>query len=91
MTGYFVQASRLIHDRFRPTVRVGKLDYLDPGNLLGRNASKGNKDVTEVILALAYYPVPSVVFKVEYAAFLEGSRLAEKDNDPIGLQAAVRF
>ncbi len=91
MSGYFVQASRLLGDRVRSTVRYGMLDYADPGNQLGRDPAKGSKDLTELVLALAYYPAPDVVFKIEYAFFDEGAGAADADNDQLGLQAAVRF
>ena len=91
MTGYFVQASRLIADRFRPTVRYGSLDYFDPGTALGRKAASGNKDLSELVLVLAFYPTPKVVFKFEYVFFMENFRIAEVDNDQFGFQAAVRY
>jgi len=91
MQGYFAQVSKLLGSRFRPTVRYGMLDYDDPGDELGRDSSKGHKDLTELVLAFAYYPAPSVVFKIEYAIFDEGSGVDEEDNDQLGLQAAVRF
>ncbi len=92
MTGYFVQASRLIcDDRFRTTVRYGSLDYHDTGNLLGRNAAKGDKDLSELVLCLGFYPTPNVVFKFEYVFFMEGFRAAQTQNDQVGFQAAVRF
>mgnify|MGYP003973485099 FL=1 len=91
MSGYFVQASRLIQSRYRPAIRWGGLDYLDRGDLLGRNAGKGDKELTELAFAFSYYPTSPVVFKVEYTFFKEGDRVAEKDDDQLGLQAAVRF
>ncbi len=91
MFGYFIQASRLIHDCIRPTVRYGSLDYLDLGSALGRTASKGDMDLKELALVLAYYPTPKVVFKFEYTFFMEGARKVQVDNDQVGLQAAIRF
>jgi len=91
MSGYFIQASRLIQSRYRPAIRWGGLEYLDRGDLLGRSAGKGNKELTELAFAFSYYPTPPVVFKVEYTLFKEGDRVAEKDDDQLGLQAAVRF
>ncbi len=90
MEGFFIQASRLICSKYRPTIRFGSLDYLDPGDGVvdGRG---GDKDLHELVLALAYYPTPKVVFKFEYAAFMEGARFAETENDQLGFQAAVRF
>jgi hypothetical protein len=91
MSGYFFQASRLFEDKFRPTIRIGSLDYLDPGSQLGRNPSRGDKDLTEVVFSFAYYPTSKVVLKAEYILFGEGARAEEVDNDLFGLQAAVRF
>jgi len=91
MSGYFIQASRLLGSRFRSTVRYGMLDYADPGDQLGRDPAKGSADLTELVVALAYYPAPDVVFKIEYAFFDERGDAAERDNDQLGLQAAVRF
>jgi len=91
MSGYFIQASRLFCSKYRPTIRFGSLDYLDEGNVLGRSANKGNKDLNELAFAFTYYPTSKVAFKVEYTLFSEGDRLEEKDNDQFGLQAAVKF
>ena len=91
ISGYFLQASRLFQSRYRPAVRWGALDYLDRGDLLGRDPGKGDKDLTELAFAFAYYPTTKAVFKVEYALYQEGNRAAKKDNDQFGLQAAVRF
>jgi hypothetical protein len=90
MSGYFVQASKLIDNRFRPTIRFGALDYLDPGSQLGRSPGKGDKDVTETVFSFAYYPTSMVALKAEYILFGEG-RGDERDNDLFGLQAAVKF
>jgi len=90
MSGYFIQASRLLHGRFRPTIRFGALDYLDPGSQLGRDAGKGDKDLTETSFSFAFYPTSMVAFKAEYIVFDEG-RGDEKDNNLFGLQAAVKF
>lgn len=91
MSGYFLQASRLIHGQFRPTVRFGSLDYLDPGSQLGRSVSKGDKDLQEVVLSFAYYPTSKVALKAEYIFFGEGDRKEEAENNLFGLQAAVKF
>ena len=89
MTGFFVQASRLFSSKVRPTIRYGRLDYLDPGDSLGR--SPRDVDLSELALCVSYYPARAVALKAEYTVFLEGSRNVEKDNNQIGLQAAVRF
>jgi hypothetical protein len=91
MWGYFVQASRLFERKYRVTIRGGELDYFDPGTLLGRDSSKGNKQLKELALGFSFYPVPKVVFKIEYSFFEEGDRVTSRDNDQLGLQAAVRF
>ena len=91
MSGFFIQASRQIKKKFRPTIRYGDLDYLDVGSSLGRSTSKGNKDLSELIFCFGFYPVNRVVIKVEYTIFMEGSRITDKDNDQLGLQFAVRF
>ena len=91
MGGYFFQASRLFHGKFRPTLRIGALDYLDPGSQLGRDPGRGDKDLTEFVLSLAYYPTPKVALKAEYIFFGEGTRMEEVDNNLFGLQAALRF
>ena len=91
MSGYFVQASRLIEKRYRPTLRYGSLDYLDTGDLLGRDSGRGDRDVKELVVALSYYPTTRAALKIEYAFLGEGDRLPEKDNDQLGLQAAVKF
>lgn len=91
MWGYFVQASRLFYQKYRPTIRAGELDYEDKGELFGRDPAKGNKQLRELALGFAYYPVTRVVFKIEYSFFDEGDRVASRDNDQLGLQAAIRF
>ena len=91
MTGYFVQASRLFCGKYRPTARYGLLDYFDPGNALGRSASKGDKDISELVLTWGYYPTPNVVFKFEYVFFMEGFHKTQVDDDQIGFQAAIKF
>ncbi len=91
MSGYFIQVSRLLNSKYRPTIRYGLLDYLDKGNQFGRDPAAGNKDLTELALGFAYYPTPKVAFKAEYTIFTEGDRLEDKDNNQIGLQAAVKF
>ena len=91
MSGYFIQASRLLSSRYRTTVRYGALDYLDSGDQFGRDPAKGDKDVTELALGFTYYPSSKVAFKIEYNFFGEGKRAAERDNNQIGFQAAVKF
>lgn len=90
LSGYFVQASRLIRNRFRPTLRFGSLDYLDPGSQLGRDPAKGDKDLTEMVFSFAFYPTSMVALKAEYIVFNEG-RGEETENNLFGLQAAVKF
>ncbi|MBW7995919.1 MAG: porin [Candidatus Glassbacteria bacterium] len=89
MSGYFIQASKLINKVVRPTVRYGKLDYLDPGSALGRSAR--DTDLNELVLCLGIYPNPRVVLKIEYQIFGKGSRASTKTPDQLGLQFAVRF
>ncbi len=91
MDGYFIQASRLFHGKFRPTLRFGVLDYLDPGSELGRDPSRGDKDLTEWVLGFAFYPTSLVALKAEYIVFGEGDRTEEADNNLFGLQAAIKF
>lgn len=91
MWGYFAQASRLFAGKYRPTIRAGELDYEDKGDLLGRDPGSGNKQLKELALGFTYYPVPKVAFKIEYSFFDEGDRVASRDNDQLGLQAAVRY
>lgn len=91
ISGYFIQASRLFQSRYRPAVRWGALDYLDRGNLKGRNPGKGDRELTELAFGFSYYPTAKAVFKIEYTFFGEGDRIEEKDDDQFGLQAAVRF
>ena len=57
------------------------------GVVVGRQIGK---DVTELALALAYYPTTKLVVKAEYTLFGEG-RGTDKDNDQLGLQVAVKF
>jgi hypothetical protein len=91
ISGFFIQASRLIKNKYRPTIRFGELDYLDTGNIMGRSASKGNKDLQEIAFGFSFYPTSKVAFKVEYTLFKEGDRVSEKDNDQLGLQTAIKF
>ena len=91
MSGYFIQGSRLFEMRYRATVRYGALDYLDPGDMFGRDPAKGDKDLTELVFGFTYYPVPRTAFKLEYNIFGEGDRATEKDNNQIGVQVAVKF
>jgi hypothetical protein len=87
--GYFVQASYLIKKHFRPTVRYGNLDYLDLGFQLGRKPT--DLDVEIFAVGFNYYLTNSIVFKIEYDFIREGDRKEAKDNNLLGLQAAVRF
>jgi hypothetical protein len=91
ISGYFFQASKLIADRFRPTIRYGMLDYLDPGTQFGRDPGKGNKDLSELVFSFAFYPTSMVALKAEYIVFSEGDRVPDVDNNLFGLQAAVKF
>ena len=88
-TGFFLQASYLLRGTFRPTLRYGTLDYLDPGSLLGRTPT--NFDDRALALGLDYYLTPAIVFKVEYDLITEGARLEKKDNNLLAFQAALRF
>ncbi len=88
-TGFFLQASYLLRGKFRPTLRYGTLDYLDPGSLLGRSPT--NFDDRALALGLNYYLTPGIVFKVEYDVITEGPRLERKDNNLLAFQAALRF
>ena len=81
MDGYFFQASKLLDGRFRPTIRYGLLDYLDPGTQLGRSADKGDKDLTELVFSLAYYPTPKVALKAEYIVHVNGPKFKEQDEE----------
>ncbi|NIM58002.1 MAG: porin [Candidatus Aminicenantes bacterium] len=87
--GYFIQASYLINDKFRPTIRYGTLDYLDGGGLLGRSPT--DFDTRVLALGFNYYLTRAIVFKIEYDIVQEGERKEEKDNNLLALQAAVRF
>lgn len=87
--GYFFQASYLLGQKFRPTIRYGTLDYLDNGYLLGRTPT--DYDSRVIALGVNYYLTPSIVFKVEYDIIQEGSRKAYKDNNLFAVQAAVLF
>ena len=91
MSGYFIQASRLFSSKYRTTVRYGALDYLDMGDQFGRDPAEGDKDINELALGFTFYPSSKVAFKIEYNIFGEGDRAAERDNNQIGLQAAVKF
>lgn len=91
MSGYFIQASRLLSSKYRTTVRYGALDYLDMGDQFGRDPAKGDMDLSELALGFTYYPSSKVAFKIEYNLFSEGDRASERDNNQIGLQAAVKF
>ncbi len=87
--GFFIQASYLINGKIRPTVRYGTLDYLDKGNLLGRKLT--DLDTKVIALGLNYYLTRGIVFKFEYDIIQEGKRKADKDNNLLALQVAVRF
>jgi hypothetical protein len=89
MDGYFIQGSYLFLGKFRPSVRVGNLDYLDLGDQLGRKST----DFDRMILAfgLNYYLTNSIVFKFEYDFYFPGEREADTDKNLLALQAAVRF
>jgi hypothetical protein len=89
MSGYFIMVSRLFQKKYRPTLRYGMLDYLDNGAALGRSLT--DKDLSELALGFTYYPTSKVAFKVEYTIFTEGNRVADEDNNQVGLQAAVKF
>lgn len=88
-TGFFLQASYLFQGKFRPTLRYGTLDYLDPGAVLGRSPT--NFDDRALALGLNYYLTPAIVFKIEYDVITEGTRLEGKDNNLLAFQAALRF
>jgi hypothetical protein len=87
--GFFLQISYLIDYKWRPTIRYEALDYLDPGDLLGRKPADFDKSI--LALGLNFYPTPMIVFKLEYDFVREGKRMPEKDNNLLALQAAVRF
>lgn len=87
--GYFVQASYLVADKFRPTVRYGTLDYLDNGALLGRKPT--DYDTKVLALGFNFYLTRAIVFKFEYDVIMEGDRKMAKDNNLLALQAAIRF
>ncbi|MFH1279120.1 MAG: hypothetical protein ABIK65_12170 [Candidatus Eisenbacteria bacterium] len=89
MSGFFIQASRLIASRCRPTIRYGEIDYLDTGAALGREPA--DTDRKELGVTFAIYPTPRVVFKAEATFFVEGERETDVDDDQVGLQAAIRF
>lgn len=87
--GFFLQISYLIDDKWRPTLRYEALDYMDPGDLLGRKSTDFDRSI--LALGLNFYPTRMIVFKLEYDFIREGKRLPEKDNNLLALQAAVRF
>ncbi len=90
MSGYFIQVSKLIDKKYRPTIRYGSLDYLDKEVVLPRKPY--DKQLTELALGFAYYPSMDVVFKIEYTIYTEGNRVDDnKDNNQLGLQAAIKF
>jgi len=89
MDGYFVQLSYLFEKKIRPTIRYGTLDYLDPGNLLGRDPT--DFDGRTVAFGLNYYLTSAIVFKLEYDLIMEGDRKEPAENNILALQAAVRF
>jgi hypothetical protein len=87
MSGYFIQLSKMIKQKFKPAFRYGKLDYLDDYH----EVRSGDKDLTETTFGLSYYPTRKVVFKAEYTIFLEGDRNPDVSNNLFGLQAAIGF
>ena len=91
MSGWFLQGSRRLDERTRATLRYGVLDYLDPGDQLGRDPAKGNKDATELSFGFNFLPTPDLVFKAEYTIIGEGDRMADVDNNQIAFQAALNF
>ncbi len=91
MNGYFIQISKQLLEKIRPVIRYGELDYLDTSNVLGRSASKGNKDLSELVFGISYFPSHNTVFKIEYIIFDEGSRIQQVNNNQVGFQAAVKF
>lgn len=88
-SGYFVQASYLISQKFRPTFRFGTLDYLDRSNLLGRQST--DRDIKIAAFGFNYYLSSAIVFKVEYDIVMEGERIEKQDNNVLAFQAAIRF
>lgn len=87
--GYFVQLSYLLGGKFRPTVRYGTLDYLDPGDQLGRSPT--DLDTKGLAFGINYYLTRGIVFKIEYDLVMEGTRKESLDNNVLALQAAARF
>lgn len=87
--GWFVQLDYRLGRKFRPVFRYDSLDYLDPGNALGRKPA--DLMASTAALGLDFFLTPSIVFKVEYDFVHEGSRKPQVDNDLLSLQAAVRF
>jgi hypothetical protein len=87
--GFFIQASYLIEGKFRPTIRYGTLDYLDPGSLLGRGST--DLDTRVIAIGLNYYLTRVIVFKFEYDIVQEGPRKTDVSNNVFSLQAAFRF
>lgn len=90
MSGFFIQASRLIRSKFRPTVRYGVLDYLDTRELADGPVNT-DRDLSELVFGFTYYPVSKVAFKLEYNFFMEGDRATPISNNQLGIQAAVKF
>lgn len=89
MDGYFIQGSYLFLGKFRTSARIGNLDYLDLGNLLGRNPTDFDRMV--LALGLNYYLTNSIVFKFEYDFYFPGEREGDTNKNLLALQAAVRF
>jgi len=87
--GFFVSGSYLIGNKLRPTIRYGTLDYLDPGDLLGRRPT--DRDPRTLALGVNFHLTSMIVFKAEYDVVLEGDRHADEDNNLLAFQAAVRF
>jgi len=89
MDGYFVQGSYLFQGKFRATARFGNLDYLDPGNLSGRNPTDFDRNI--LALGLNYYLTRAIAFKAECDIYFPGDREEDKNKNLLALQAAVRF
>ena len=87
--GFFVSGSYLIGKKLRPTIRYGTLDYLDPGDVLGRRPT--DRDPRTLALGVNFHLTSMIVFKAEYDVVLEGDRHADEDNNLLAFQAAVRF
>jgi hypothetical protein len=89
MDGFFIQLSYLYEGKFRPTVRYGRLNYLDLSDQLGRKPTDFDRNT--LAIGLNYYLTRAIVFKAEYEMFMEGDRKADVSNNVLAFQAAVRF